>query len=86
VTNNAIKQLTGASLPRRCWTGPSPSCPSGGPAGRDVPPVVQGQRDGGATPTETQLDGFIDVTELNKVLQAAGKPAVDAAGLDKAQR
>ena len=37
----------------------------------------------GATKTETNLAGFVDVGPLNTVLQAAGKPAVDAAGLDK---
>ena len=31
------------------------------------------------------LAGFVDVTPLNNVLTAAGQPAVDAAGLDKAQ-
>ena len=36
-------------------------------------------------PEETNLKGFIDVTALNGVLTQAGKPAVDAAGLDKAQ-
>ncbi|PPK69109.1 ABC transporter substrate-binding protein [Actinokineospora auranticolor] len=32
---------------------------------------------------ETNLAGFVDVTNLNAVLKAAGKPEVDAAGLDK---
>jgi len=40
----------------------------------------------GVAPAATNLNGFVDLTELNKVLQTAGKPAVDPAGLDKAQR
>jgi NitT/TauT family transport system substrate-binding protein len=36
----------------------------------------------GATPTETDLRGFIAPGPLNNVLSAAGKPPVDAAGLD----
>jgi NitT/TauT family transport system substrate-binding protein len=39
----------------------------------------------GVADKETSLKGFIDVTALNGVLTQAGKPAVDAAGLDKAQ-
>ena len=39
----------------------------------------------GITDKETNLAGFVDVTPLNNVLTAAGKPTVDAAGLDKAQ-
>ena len=34
---------------------------------------------------ETDLAGFFDLAPLNNVLTAAGKPTVDAAGLDKAQ-
>ena len=39
----------------------------------------------GAAEKEPNLKGFFDLTPLNDVLTAAGKPAVDAAGLDKAQ-
>ncbi|SDH90794.1 NitT/TauT family transport system substrate-binding protein [Actinokineospora alba] len=37
----------------------------------------------GVAPKETDLAGFVDLTALNAVLKAAGKPAADAAGLDK---
>ena len=33
--------------------------------------------------TAPEVKGFADFTLLNKVLQAAGKPAVGAAGLDQ---
>lgn len=37
----------------------------------------------GVAAKETELAGFVDLTALNEVLKAAGKPAADAAGLDK---
>jgi NitT/TauT family transport system substrate-binding protein len=37
----------------------------------------------GVARTEPNLRGLVDLTALNTVLTAAGKPAVDAAGLDK---
>lgn len=37
----------------------------------------------GITDTPTDLAGFVDVGPLNAELQAAGRPPVDAAGLDK---
>ena len=37
----------------------------------------------GVTEQETDLHGLFDLSALNAALQAAGKPAVDAAGLDK---
>ncbi|MBC6449654.1 ABC transporter substrate-binding protein [Actinokineospora xionganensis] len=37
----------------------------------------------GVAAKETELSGFVDLTALNEVLKAAGKPAADAAGLDK---
>jgi len=87
VTNNAIKQLTGASLaPAVLDRAFSELSFSLDPLAATFPQLSKDSVTAGATPTETQLDGFIDVTELNKVLQTAGKPAVDAAGLDKAQR
>ncbi len=39
----------------------------------------------GITTTERNLAGFVDVTPLNNVLRAGGRPPVDAAGLDRAQ-
>jgi NitT/TauT family transport system substrate-binding protein len=87
VTNNAIKQLTGASLaPPVLDRAFSELTFSVDPLAATFPQLSKDSVTAGATPTETKLDGFIDVTELNKVLHGAGKPAVDAAGLDKAQR
>ncbi len=37
----------------------------------------------GVAAKATDLTGFVDLTALNEVLKAAGKPAADAAGLDK---
>ena len=70
----------------RCSTGRSPS--SSSPSTRSPPPSRSSSKDSvtaGVADKETNLKGFIDVTALNGVLTQAGKPAVDAAGLDKAQ-
>lgn len=87
VTNEAIKQLTNAALPPSVLDRAFSELSFGlDPLAGTFPQLSKDSVTAGATSTETRLDGFVDVTELNKVLQAAGKPPVDAAGLDKAQR
>ncbi|WP_028926508.1 ABC transporter substrate-binding protein [Pseudonocardia acaciae] len=87
VTNEAIKRLTGASLAPAVLDRAFTELSFGlDPLAGTFPQLAKDSVTAGATPTETNLTGFVNVTELNKVLRASGKPAVDAAGLDKAQR
>ena len=53
------------------------------PLASTFPQLAQDSVTAGITEQPTDLAGFIDVAPLNAELQAAGKPAVDAAGLDK---
>ena len=86
ITNTAVKQLTGATLSQpvldRAFGELSFSCD---PLAATFPQLAKDSVTAGVATTVAPLNGFLDVTELNKVLQADGKPAVDAAGLDKAQ-
>jgi NitT/TauT family transport system substrate-binding protein len=51
-------------------------------AGR-FPQLAKDQVTAGVAKTAPSVQGFADLTLLNKVLQAAGKPAVSAGGLDQ---
>jgi len=86
ITNTAIEKLTGATLSQqvldRAFTELSFSQD---PLASTFRQLDTDSVTAGVAPTVTPLNGFLDVAELNKVRQAAGKPAVDAAGLDKAQ-
>ncbi len=86
ITNDAIKKITNATLPAavldRAFTELTFTLD---PLAAQFPQLSKDSVTAGATTTETDLNGFVDVAPLNSVLQAAGKPAVDAAGLDKAQ-
>jgi NitT/TauT family transport system substrate-binding protein len=53
------------------------------PLASTFPQLAQDSVTAGITEQPTDLAGFIDVAPLNTELQATGKPAVDAAGLDK---
>jgi NitT/TauT family transport system substrate-binding protein len=86
VTNDAIKKLTNATLsPAVLDRSFSELTFDIDPLAATFPQLSKDSVTAGATATETDLKGFVDVAPLNSVLQAAGKPAVDAAGLDKAQ-
>ncbi|MDT7709971.1 MAG: sulfonate transport system substrate-binding protein [Pseudonocardiales bacterium] len=86
VTNDAIKQLTHATLPSavldRAFSELSFTLD---PLAAEFPQLSKDSVTAGVTTTETDLKGFVDLAPLNSVLQATGKPAVDAAGLDKVQ-
>lgn len=83
VTNAAIKKVTGSALSAkvvdRAFTELTFTLD---PLAAVFPQLSKDSVTAGATKTETNLAGFVDVGPLNAVLQAAGKPAVDAAGLD----
>ena len=51
-------------------------------AGR-FPQLAKDSVTAGITKEETPLGGLVDLTALNAVLRQAGKPEVDASGLDK---
>jgi NitT/TauT family transport system substrate-binding protein len=86
VVNDGLKKLTGSAL-----AGPvidrafSDITLTDDPLAATFPQLAKDSVTAGVTDKETSLKGFIDVTALNGVLTQAGKPAVDAAGLDKAQ-
>ncbi|TQM43510.1 ABC transporter substrate-binding protein [Pseudonocardia cypriaca] len=53
------------------------------PLASTFPQLAEDSVTAGITKSPTDLAGFVDVGPLNTELQAAGAPAVDAAGLDK---
>jgi len=86
ITNDSIKKLTGSALAPnvldRSFTELSFTLD---PLAATFPQLAKDSVTAGVTSKETNLKGLIDVTALNGVLTQAGKPPVDAAGLDKAQ-
>lgn len=86
VTNAAIKRLTNSALaPAVLDRAFSELSFDIDPLAATFPQLSKDSVTAGATEKETNLQGFLDLRALNGVLQAAGKPAADAAGLDKAQ-
>jgi NitT/TauT family transport system substrate-binding protein len=86
ITNTAVKQLTGSALSQavldRSFTELSFTLD---PLAATFPQLSKDSVTAGVTDKETDLKGLLDVAALNGVLAQAGKPPVDAAGLDKAQ-
>ena len=82
--NNQLKALTGKALSPatidRAFTGIELSTD---PLASTYPQLAKDQVTAGIAKSAPALDGFLDVTQLNAVLTKAGKPTVDAAGLDK---
>ena len=56
---------------------------SSDPLAATFPQLSKDSVTAGAQQKEVDLNGFVDLTALNNVRQAAGLPAVDAAGLDE---
>jgi NitT/TauT family transport system substrate-binding protein len=84
VTNDAIKQLTNSSLAPAVLDRAFTELSFGtDPLASTFPQLAKDSVTAGVSEKETNLAGFVDVTPLNNVLSAAGKPAADAAGLDK---
>ncbi|MCE3551583.1 ABC transporter substrate-binding protein [Pseudonocardia sp. RS11V-5] len=84
ITNDSIKQITNSSLSQpvldRAF---SELSFDSDPLASTFPQLSKDSVTAGATPKETNLQGFVDVTALNAVRQAAGQTPVDAADLDK---
>jgi NitT/TauT family transport system substrate-binding protein len=82
--NNGVEKLTGKKLTdpvlNRAFAnitlGPDPLAATFSQLAKDSVTA-------GVTPTETDVHGLFDLGPLNTELQAAGKPTVDTAGLDK---
>jgi NitT/TauT family transport system substrate-binding protein len=86
VTNDAIKQLTNSSLAPAVLDRAFTELSFGSdPLAATFPQLAKDSVTVGISEKETNLAGFVDVAPLNNALTAAGKPTVDAAGLDKAQ-
>ncbi|GAA3459179.1 ABC transporter substrate-binding protein [Saccharothrix longispora] len=84
VVNNALKALTGKALGE-----PVLDRAFGGielvldPQAESFPRLAKDAVTAGVAKEAADVAGLVDFTLLNKVLSAAGKPTVDAAGLDK---
>ncbi|MGM1063437.1 ABC transporter substrate-binding protein [Saccharothrix sp. Mg75] len=84
VVNNALKTLTGKSLGEpvldRAFDGIELVLD---PQAKSFPRLAEDAVTAGVAKEAADVAGLVDFTLLNKVLSAAGKPTVDAAGLDK---
>ncbi|AHH95053.1 ABC transporter substrate-binding protein [Kutzneria viridogrisea] len=84
VVNDQLKALTGKALSQAVlddsWNQIALTVD---PLAGQFPKLAADQVTAGVVKTAPAVKGFADLTLLNKVLQSANKPAVDAAGLDK---
>lgn len=82
--NTQLEALTGKALKpeviERAWSNISLTFD---PIAGEFKQLAQDQVTAGIAETAPEVAGFADLTELNAVLKEAGKPAVDAGGLDK---
>jgi NitT/TauT family transport system substrate-binding protein len=82
--NKQLEALTGKALSRevleRAWSNITLTFD---PIAGEFTQLAQDQVAAGIARQAPEVAGFADLTELNAVLKEAGKPAVDAGGLDK---
>jgi sulfonate transport system substrate-binding protein len=82
--NAQLKQITGKALGdnviQRAWAGIELTFD---PLAGRFPQLAKDSVTAGVTKEETPLGGLVDLTALNTVLRQAGKPEVNASGLDK---
>lgn len=82
--NKQLKQITGKALGdnviQRAWSGIELTFD---PLAGRFPQLSKDSVTAGITKEETPLAGLVDLTALNAVLKQAGKPEVNASGLDK---
>ena len=87
VVNEGLQKLTGNALAGPVIDRAFPNITlDPDPLAATFPQLAQDSATAGITDKPTDLAGFVDVGPLNAELQAAGKPTVDAAGLDKPRR
>jgi NitT/TauT family transport system substrate-binding protein len=84
LVNDGVQKLTGKQLTPpvldRAWADIHVSID---PLASTFAQLAKDSVTAGITEQETDVHGLLDLTALNTELQAAGKPAVDGAGLDK---
>jgi NitT/TauT family transport system substrate-binding protein len=82
--NNAVEKITGKKLTdpvlKRAFSNITPSYD---PLAGTFAQLAQDSLDAATVEQKPDVQGLFDLSALNAALQAAGKPAVDAAGLDK---
>ncbi|GDY31422.1 ABC transporter substrate-binding protein [Gandjariella thermophila] len=84
VVNDQLKKFTGKGLSQPVLDRAFADIElTADPLAAQFPQLAKDSVTAGVTKTAPDLTGFVDVTLLNRVLRAAGKPQVDAAGLDK---
>jgi NitT/TauT family transport system substrate-binding protein len=82
--NHQLKELTGKTLAATTIDRAFAQIQlSTDPLATTYPQLAQDQVTAGIARTTPKLDGFLDLGALNAVLAKAGKPRVNAAGLDK---
>lgn len=82
--NDELKRLTNSALsPAVLDRAFGNTAFSVDPQAAQFPQLAKDSVTAGVVKTEAKLAGFADLGPLNDALKAAGKPAVDAAGLDK---
>jgi NitT/TauT family transport system substrate-binding protein len=84
IVNGGLEKLTGKALPAPVIDRAFENITlDPNPLSATFPQLAKDSATAGVTEKPTDLTGFIDVEPLNTELKAAGKPAVDAAGLNK---
>lgn len=82
--NDGVEKLTGKKLPDPVLNRAFANITLGpDPLAATFSQLAEDSVTAGVTATETDVHGLLDLAPLNAELQAAGKPAVDTAGLDK---
>lgn len=82
--NRQLKSLTGADLAQAVLDRAFANIQlTTDPLASRFPQLAQDQVTAGITKTAPKLNGFFDLSALDTVLSAAGKPTVSAAGLDQ---
>jgi NitT/TauT family transport system substrate-binding protein len=84
VVNAALKELAGSSLSQQVLDSAFQGIElTTDPIASTFPQLAKDSVTAGIVKQEAKLNGFLDLSALNEALKATGKPAVDAAGLDK---
>jgi NitT/TauT family transport system substrate-binding protein len=82
--NSALKELAGSSLSQPVLDSAFKAIElTTDPIASTFPQLAKDSVTAGIVKEQADLKGFADLSALNEALKATGKPAVDAAGLDK---
>nr|WP_225955459.1 ABC transporter substrate-binding protein [Kibdelosporangium phytohabitans] len=82
--NDALKELTGNALSQPVLDSSFKAIElTTDPIASTFPQLAKDSVTAGIVKSAADLKGFLDLAALNEALKATGKPAVDAAGLDK---